>query len=311
MSLTAFPNGVSSFGIPVLGGGPDPIVGSVYFVDSATGSNSNLGNAPSKAFATLDYAIGKCTASKGDTIYVMPDHAETITGVGGITADVAGITIVGLGKYNQRPRFLMDGATTVTFVVSAADVTVKNLVFASGHADVVTCFNVTGKGCTIEGCEFVENIVDENFVTAIKATGAANTADGLRVIGCRYLQVDASTAEFIEFTDNADGVVISNNFVCATAGTAVVIFLCAGTKVLTNLLCTWNFLQSGNTANDLAYDNGGSANTGIIAHNRIGHLDVTAGHVLGAVAGCQFFDNLSVSTSAASGFVLPAIDADS
>ena len=58
--------------------------------------------------------------------------------------------------------------------------------------------------------------------------------------------------------------------------------------------------------NDTASPN----NSGIIAHNRVGHADTTTTITMGAVGGCRFFDNLNVSTDALSGFVLPAIDVD-
>lgn len=305
-----FGSGMPSWnGMPMVGGARFS-TGSTYFVDSAAGSNGYTGKSSSKAFSTLDYAIGKCTANKGDTIYVMPNHAETITGAGGITADIAGITIIGLGSYNQRPRFLMDGGTTVTFLVSAADVTVRNLVHAAGHADVATCYDVTGKGCWIDECEFVENVVDENFVTPIKATGAANTADGLRVTNCRAYGVDASTAEFVEITDDImDLYVVGNTTI--SEGTACPIVLQAGTKVMIGSFIAWNFLSHKNTAGALLLSNGGTGNTGILAHNRVGHADVTTTQDWGAATGLRLFDNLSVSTDALSGFVLPAIDVNS
>src|SRR5688572_2883165 len=71
--------------------------GSIFFVHSGTGSNSNDGSSPDSPMATLDAAIGLCTASKGDTIYVMPGHAETIAAADGFDADVAGVSIVGIG----------------------------------------------------------------------------------------------------------------------------------------------------------------------------------------------------------------------
>lgn len=312
MGLTAFPQGVSSFGVPILGGATEPITGSVFFVDSATGSNGNSGKEPSKAFATLDYAIGKCTADKGDTIYVMPNHAETVTGVGGITADIAGINIIGLGSYNNRPRFLMDGAVTVTFLVSAADVTIRNLVFASGTELTTTCFNVTGKGCWIDRCEFADNTTAENWATPIKATGAANTADGLKVTNCRWVPLVGSVngLEFIEITDDIRDLVVHNNFV-VLEGTASPLILQAGTKVMTCAQITWNFISHKMTAGALFISNGGTGNSGIIAHNRFGHADVTTTHDWGAATGFRLFDNLSVSTDALSGFVLPAIDVNS
>ena len=305
---SGFPYGVSLHGVPML----NAHHGNVWWVNSATGANSG-GNDGSRElpFATLDYAIGRCTANNGDIILLAPNHAETVTGIGGITADVAGISIIGLGNYNQRPRFLMDGATTLTFAVSAADVSISNIVMASGHLLVATGFNVTGVGFWADRVEFVDNTTAENWGSPFKATGAANTADGLKITNCRWTPLIATvnSLEFLEITDDIADLVMHGNFI-AHEGTASPLVLQAGTKVMQRVSIVGNFLSHKMTAGDLAYDNGGSTNSGIIAHNLIGHADVTGAHVLGAVAGCRFFENRSVSTDALSGFVLPAIDVD-
>jgi hypothetical protein len=283
--------------------------GNVFYVDSAIGSDTLYdGKTPQKPFATLDAAIGECTADQGDTIVVLPNHAETITGAGGITCDVAGITILGLGTYNQRPRFLMDGAATVTLLITAADVRLKNLVFAAGHADIVTCIGVTAKGAVLEKLEFVQNVVDENFLTAVKATSTTdNNADGLKILGCRSLSVDAAGVEFLEVNANLDGLELLDN-VFISGGTAAPIVLSAGTKVLTNALIGRNKSQNANTANDIYIDNGGSTNSGLVFDNYIGNLDVTGAQLLGAATGFQFFNNLATSTYVESGAVAPAAD---
>ena len=46
--------------------------GSVFYVDSGSGAAANTGDASDEALITIDAAINKCTASKGDIIYVMP-----------------------------------------------------------------------------------------------------------------------------------------------------------------------------------------------------------------------------------------------
>ena len=136
MSLTEFPNGITSMGLPIVGG-RYITSGDVHFVDSATGSNATTRGADTDhAFGDFDYSVGQCTANKGDFTFLMPNHAETVTGAGGITLDVAGASFIGLGRYDQRPRMLMDGATTVTMLVTAADCMVKNMVFAAGHSQI-------------------------------------------------------------------------------------------------------------------------------------------------------------------------------
>ena len=78
--------------------------GDVYYVHSTNGSDGGgkNGKSPDSPFASIDYAVGKCTASQGDVIVVMTGHTESVVTDGGLTVDVAGITIVGLGEGDSR-----------------------------------------------------------------------------------------------------------------------------------------------------------------------------------------------------------------
>jgi len=287
-----------------------PNLGKDIFVDSVTGADTSDGLVPSRALATLDAAFDKCTANKGYVIYVLPNHAETVTAAGGILHDVAGVSVIGLGNYNQRPRILMD-AGTASYDITGADAYIENIVFASGHLLSAFCFDVTAVGAHINNCHFDDNTTAENWGTPIKATGAANTADGLKVTNCRWtpLVATVNALEFVEITDNIDDLVIADNYI-SHEGTASPLFLQAGSKVMHNAVIKGNFLSHKMTAGDLAFNNGGSTNSGIIADNYIGHADVTGAHAMGAVAGCRFFNNYSVSTDALSGVLLPAADVD-
>jgi hypothetical protein len=80
--------------------------GTAYFVDSgATGAaDTRSGTSWATCLATIDGAINKCTANQGDVIFVAEGHTETYTTTGAkFTADVAGITIIGLGTGSNRP----------------------------------------------------------------------------------------------------------------------------------------------------------------------------------------------------------------
>jgi hypothetical protein len=291
-------------GVNVLGS--DFTTGNTFYVSSAVSNGDGL--TPASALSTIDAAIGLCTANKGDRIYVLPNHEETITTAAGIAADVAGVSIIGLGNYNQRPRVLLDGATDVTVAVSAADVTFHNIVFASGHADIVTCFNITAAGCTLSALEFVNNVVDENFLTEIKATSTTdNNADGLTVVGCRAFTVDASALEFIELNADINAMVVRNNFVCKDAATAGKFMLCATGKDVTNCHIENNRLVTGMTAGDLFIDNDTTANSGIVAWNFVGHHD-TAGAVPFDCDGVRLFQNYAVSDDTTQGVLFPAAD---
>src|SRR4051812_13860248 len=103
--------------------------GNIFFVNSVTGSDSaGGGQNPDAPLATIDYAIGLCTANQGDRIYVMPSHVETISAAGGVALDVAGVEIIGIGTGAARPKVNFT-ATGSTFAVSAANCTVRNILF--------------------------------------------------------------------------------------------------------------------------------------------------------------------------------------
>lgn len=101
--------------------------GSRFYVHSVTGSDAaGYGTSPDAPVATIDYAIGLCTASKGDIIYVMPGHNEGL-GDAQIAVDVIGVQIIGLGKGSLRPRIDFDHANA-SIDISVSGCTLKNLV---------------------------------------------------------------------------------------------------------------------------------------------------------------------------------------
>ena len=103
-----FPNGITVRGLPLQQAHP----GNVYWVNNsgvnpdggANGSDSGKGTYL-RPFSTVDYAIGRCTANRGDIIMVMPGHAEDVGSASAITSDIAGVAIVGLGTGAKRPTF--------------------------------------------------------------------------------------------------------------------------------------------------------------------------------------------------------------
>jgi len=311
MGLTNFPNGVSSFGIPVL-----PILGpvstgNVFFVDSNNGNDGNKGT-KDKPVASLDTALSKCTANQGDTIYLMPAHAETITGAGGITLDKAGVNIIGLGRYDTRPRFLMDGAATVTALVTAANVSLSNCIFAAGHADIATCFHISAKGFRLESCRFEQNTTDENWVDIIHAGTADNDYDGLEIVNCEIEQVDAAFVTAIDLLKDANDVkLISNRIIGDFDASPYAPIYCASTEVQKNILVQGNLIHNAHDANaavGIAIAN--TASTGWIIYNIVGHQDADGSTpILAGAAGLMVAENyVSSVLGTASGYLYPAAD---
>lgn len=80
MTLTNFPNGVSSFGVPVIGGiGGIPLTGTWYFCDAVRGSDGNEGTSPDQAFNTLTQAYTKCVSGRNDVVVIIGDGSTTAT----------------------------------------------------------------------------------------------------------------------------------------------------------------------------------------------------------------------------------------
>lgn len=293
--------------------GEIPSLGTDYFVHSGTGSDSSDGLTPDRAVATLDTAFGTNYASEnqGDRIIVLPGHSETITGAAGIAHDVAGVSVIGVGHGGQRPTFLMDASTAVTYKITANDALVHNLAFNSGNSDVVTCIDVqTATDAWIDGCHFGDNTTNENFLTCIKSgTSTDNQCDGLKVTNCTWLSVDAGSLEFIEVLGNLDRFTVKHNTV-VTAGTglASLIVVTDGDSVFTADI-GWNKLVNKDAADGITlFITDQSDNSGFAYNNYLACLDVLGELVATATSGLFFYENRTASVGGTTGYVLPGAD---
>lgn len=297
-----FANGITIANVPVTMTNP----GNVFWVDSGTGSNNHKGTYQ-RPFATIDYAIGRCTASNGDIIFVKPGHAETISAAGGITMDVIGVAVIGLGKGSIRPTVTLDTATTSTFLMSAADCTVSNVLFKANFADIVTMINVTATDAHIDSCEFIAQATNMNWVDVIDASGADDTADGLTITNCSAYGVDGLNDSFLEITGNISRLTVLDCDVVYSTSNAQALIEHTGSKVMTNVNIQRNVYWMANTAGDILISNGASTNTGTVAHNLASHRD-TATEILVDATGVGCFENYGTAIADKSGFLLPAAD---
>lgn len=185
----------------------------VYYVCSTNGHDSGgYGKTYLKPYATVDYAINKCTANKGDIIYILPGHAESFSAANGFDADVAGISIIGLGSGVDMPEFTF-ADTDATIAVGADGVTLANLRFIAGISDIVMGISVeaAGDNCTILNCEWP--IPGTNSFEFLDAIDLATTVDNFVIKGCKYRDGTASASNhFIEAgTGTNPGLTILNN----------------------------------------------------------------------------------------------------
>jgi len=298
-----FANGVAIRGIPITVTNP----GNVFWVDSGAGSNGNPGTYM-LPFSTIDYAIGRCTASNGDIIFVKPGHTETVSAAGGIACDVAGVAIVGLGKGSLRPTITLDTAATASITVSAAAVTLHNLLIRANFADITRMINVTSTGAHLDNLEFVAVAANMNWVDVIDASSTTdNNADGLTVTGCRAWAVDAASDSFIEINADLDRLWVEDCWVVHATANATAMIECATGKDITNAYVRNCGYQSALTAVDVLIDNDTSANSGFVIGCYGSHLD-TAAEVLIDADGVGMFGNYGSGVITASGYLLPAAD---
>jgi hypothetical protein len=195
MPVTNYPAGLASFGVPLLGAGPLGVVttGRIMFVDSAAGNDSpwndssGQGGDPSKAFATISFAITQARSSKGDVIYVLPGHAETIATATTLTLNKIGVQIIGLGFGANRPTITFNG-TASNILISAASTALRNVILAAGIDEIVTAVSVSANYCMLERVD-VNEVTSKQFIQFALITGT-----DCIVQGCRHFQATAPAA---------------------------------------------------------------------------------------------------------------------
>lgn len=246
-----------------------PTTGNIFFVDSGAASGGN-GLSPEAAVTTIDAAINLATASNGDIIVVMEGHAESIVGAAGIALDVAGLTIVGLGRGRNRPVITFTTDVAASFDISAANNHVENLVFVNGIDAQTAMVNVSAAGVTIKGCEFQLGDGTTQTTLGILTTAGANR---LRVENNHmHGTVDAGVTGAVRIV-GGDSVVVKDNMIIGAFATTGAIENV--TTATTNCLIDGNLILNqtadGNNKTIVLHASG----TGLVSRNRGGIIDST------------------------------------
>jgi len=305
---TNFPNGIMSYGVPVLGPGGTNVpvtLGSYFFVDSNAGSDSNAGT-KAGPLATINAAVGKCTANAGDVIIVNTGHVETLTAAGQLAIDVAGVTIVGLGTGAKRPVVLQDAAAA-DVDITGANVTIRNILFRASAADVAASIDLDAADCWLDACEWEDEGAGLNYVDVIVG-GADTVCDGLKITGCRCIGADAANDGFLNCVGVIDGLQLIGNYIALNVATTEPVVEVSG-KSLTNAVVTHNYIQRFNESGIVFVDSDQTDNSGIFAYNVIASDDDDAATPFD-VTGASCFENYQMGERGAdaSGLLLPAVD---
>lgn len=309
--MTNFPNGVASFGMPVIPGIANFLAsGQTFFVcnrSGANGSNNNDGTSPELPLTTLTAALAKCVSGRGDTIIVMEGHAETISSAGGLAISKAGVRIIGCGSGSQRPTLTWATATTATCTITAAGVLISNILCTSTIAALVTLFSISAAGVQLDRVDYQEDGSTDalSFVTTTAA------ADDLTIQYCNWVaSVTAASAlrRWIILT-GADRAHIIGNYLnmkgFATANPANGAVVGVTTASLNVRIEGNTFIDSNSTGNITISMLANS--TGVIRDNAVATSKTSqVGSV--APASCYAYNNFATNNTAASGLLDPVAD---
>lgn len=328
MSMSNFPDGfkygVSIRGVPLTLTHP----GAVFFVKSVNdstgaanalapnqkaGSDSNRGTFLDP-LATIANAFTRVTAGRGDIIFLLPGHAETISTATATAFNIKGVALVGFGTGNLRPTLTYTTATA-TIPVSVDDIYIGNVLFKANFADVASVFTLTtAKNFVVDNCEFRDGSSVLNFLTIITTGSTANAADGLQLVNSAIYSLGTTAASTaMKVLGNCDRLKCNGNFYTGGVVNNTAALLAHAALVMTNLEMRANTvfrLNTDTSTGALLITTSATTNTGMVSDNYARHADVAAALLVTAGSIYGMTNNLANGDADASGFVLPAIGAN-
>lgn len=264
--------------------------GNRFYVDSNTGvDGAGYGRSPDKPFDSLAYALssGVCTADKGDIIYVMPGHVETVTAAAGIACNIAGVSIIGLGTGASRPKIQFGSSTAATLSITASSVLIENLVFESDIASLARCINVQSGGdrAVIRGCLFQ----DGSGTRSADITVNHANADYCKIQRCEFIAADSGSVPdcCVDIAAAVDGCEVSDCWMTGDFNTAAI----KSGSIHLNCRILRNVIEQKESAEHAIEFT--AAATGIIGWNVIGVVGVAAGGAADTIdiGSCRAIEN--------------------
>jgi len=276
--------------------------GDIWFVDSGkTGASDSAGYGqnPDAPFATIDYAVGKCTANNADVIYVMPGHAENLAAADTIDVDVAGLTICGLGENGLLPT-LSTTAAAGSITVAAANVTLRNLkILANFETGTTTGLTIVAAadGLTLDG--IVMRDTSATFEFLIHASVATTVTD-LLVKNCSFVTLAGSMTQSFVFAGSSTDVIFEDNYWFVDSSDSVIEH---SATAAVNLVLRRNVIVNVDTGAAKYCIEAKTASTGCAYDNRFGYnkndAEISAGDAM------FWFENYASNTIAESGLLDP------
>lgn len=286
----------------------------VLNVGSVVGSNEQNNGTYDQPYATLAYALSKAVANRGDIIFLKPGHAETIANATTLALNVAGVAIIGLGAGSTRPTLTFTAAAA-NIPVTAANISVSNILHRANFADIVSAYTVTGTAVatdfTVDSCEFRDLSSSLNFLKCVTGNATANSLSGFQFSSNKVfgLGTTAATQACIMAAAN-DRQTYIDNFVVYPALNDTATLVAFGANAHTNLNMGRNRIvrPSTSTTGGLIFSGGSTTSSGFVYDNYGWHLDNSAALLFPTGTALGFQNNFGMITGAAdkSGLINPA-----
>ncbi len=167
MGYTNYPNGLTSFGVPLIGGGMIPTSpGKIYFVNYGTGSDANPGTNINKPLQTVEYAYSLVTSGNDDIIALMGSTTHVLAAMLDVTKSrVHFIGIDGTyGRlYGNNAKISLAVTTGATNVFTMKNTGVRNsftnIKFINGNTvtEGLHCVGEGGEYALYTNCEIYKS----------------------------------------------------------------------------------------------------------------------------------------------------------
>jgi hypothetical protein len=183
-----FPNGVAIRNLPI-----EPLlnpIAKVFWVDSVNGSDGNVGNF-GYPFATINYAVSRCTSGNGDRIFVAAGHVENVVSASGLAINKTGVIIEFLGEGSLRGTINFKTSVSASMTVTAANVTLINPRFTAGIDGLTGPISLTGNYISILNGSYY----DAPGIDTIDCIVAPTAETGLTIDGWKYVPDNEAGAQ--------------------------------------------------------------------------------------------------------------------
>lgn len=199
---------------------------------------------------TLDAAMSKCRANRGDTIILPAGYAENVAIAAALPNCKAGVRVIGDGNLDDRPTFTWTAAAS-QWAISVANVKFENIIFnfAGTAATTVTkAIAASGAGLWFKNCSFIfgASATQKAAIGIEYVTGA----DKCRVEDCEiFSTADAAVTDHFLVTNAVDRFKFRRNYGSGgpSGANGLLRFAAAATNILVDENALENTLAGANS----------------------------------------------------------------